>query len=216
MTVTMALVDYVPVILFAISGIMIMRDMYNKMSKGAFALTSAGIIMIVVAGAFKATWKLLYAAAVCDFVPLNKAFFPMQATGFLLLGVGLIAAAFVNQGKGKAYCVMPVLALPALMVVAPGEYSGTMIFVALMVLGCLGMCMSLAVIAARMKKASAVALFVISFVLLMGMGYLSSRDVGTDAGKNWAAEGTNLLAQLTLLGGLTVLRKGGLRERKSL
>ena len=37
-TVSMALVDYIPVICFAIAAVILLRDLYNKMSKGAFAL----------------------------------------------------------------------------------------------------------------------------------------------------------------------------------
>lgn len=206
MTVTMALVDFIPVVLFAVSGVMLMRDLYNKMSKGAFALVSAGVIMIVVAGCFKAAWKLLYAASICDFDPLNRCFFPMQSTGFILLGLGMVAALCFPQGRGRAYGLALV----------PALYSGTMLFVGVMVLGTLAFCGSLTVIAARMKKKSAVVLFVLAFVLLMGMGYLSSRNVGMDAAKNWIAEGTNILAQLTLLGGLSVLHGAGLAQRTSL
>ena len=36
-SVTMALVDYIPVIFFAVAAVILMRDLYNKMSKGAFA-----------------------------------------------------------------------------------------------------------------------------------------------------------------------------------
>ena len=63
----MALVDYVPVLLFAAAAMLLQRDLYDKMSKGAFALFAAGTINIFCAGLLKATWKLLYAAGVCDF-----------------------------------------------------------------------------------------------------------------------------------------------------
>ena len=36
-SVSMALVDYIPVIVFAVATIILQRDLYNKMSKGAFA-----------------------------------------------------------------------------------------------------------------------------------------------------------------------------------
>ena len=40
-SVSMALVDYIPVIFFAVAAVVLMRDLYNKMSKGAFALFAA-------------------------------------------------------------------------------------------------------------------------------------------------------------------------------
>ncbi len=86
----MAIVDFIPVLLFALFGVGLMRDLYNKLSKGAFALLSAGVLMIVTAGGYKALWKLLYALEVCDFKMLNRAFFPMQSTGFMLLGLRML------------------------------------------------------------------------------------------------------------------------------
>ena len=38
-SVSMALVDFIPVILFAVAAVILMRTLYNKMSKGAFALS---------------------------------------------------------------------------------------------------------------------------------------------------------------------------------
>ena len=90
-SVSMALVDYIPVLFFAAAAVILMRDLHNKMSKGAFALFSAGVINVTIAGALKATWKLLYAAGVCDFQALNAMFFPVQSIGFLLAGVGILA-----------------------------------------------------------------------------------------------------------------------------
>ncbi len=65
-SVSMAIVDYIPVAFFAIASVILMRDLYNKMSKGAFALFAAGMINITCAGALKATYKLLYALGTCD------------------------------------------------------------------------------------------------------------------------------------------------------
>ena len=45
-SISMALVDYIPVIFFGIAAVILMRDLYNKMCKGAFALFSAGMINV--------------------------------------------------------------------------------------------------------------------------------------------------------------------------
>ena len=76
MSLPMAIVDFIPVILFLMAAMTLLHDLYHLMSKGAFALLSAGLIIISVAGFFKATWKLLYALNICDFAALNSAFFP--------------------------------------------------------------------------------------------------------------------------------------------
>ena len=199
----MALVDYIPVVLFLITAVILQRDLYNKMSKGAFALFCAGTIMVFIAGFFKATWKLLYAANICDFEKLNHAFFPMQASGFLLASIGLIAMYFFKQKKGNE----TLLSAAA----APAVYSGTMIFVAMMTLGVLGICTVLALVAKKMKKYAAAVIFVLAFVGMMGMGYLSSKDFA-DPSMNWIGEGVNIAAQCLLFAGVSILHKNGLQD----
>ena len=199
MTIPMALVDYIPVIFFAMSGMLLLRGLYKAMSKGAYALLAAGVLMIVCAGFFKATWKLLYAANICDFERLNQVFFPMHATGFVLAGLAMVSLLIFRQHK--AYSVAAV----------PAVFSGTMIFVGMMVLGAVGLCGSLAVIAKRMKKPAAIALFIVAFFFMMGMGYLSSKDFA-DPNMNWIAEGVNVVGQLALLLGVKTLMKAGLAD----
>ena len=104
-SVSMALVDYIPVFLFAVAAVILQRDLYNKMSKGAFALFAAGTINVAFAGALKATWKLLYALGVCDFEALNAMFFPVQSIGFLLAGIGILAMLTHKQSKSAALAV---------------------------------------------------------------------------------------------------------------
>ena len=199
MSIPMALVDYIPVAFFTISGMLLLRGLYKAMSKGAYALLAAGVLMIACAGFFKATWKLLYAANLCDFERLNQVFFPMQATGFVLAGLAMVSLLVFKQHK--VYSVAA----------APAVFSGTMIFVGMMVLGAVGLCGSLAVIAKRMKKPLAVVLFILAFVFMMMMGYLSSKDFA-DPSMNWIAEGVNLVGQLVLLLGVNTLMKAGLAD----
>ena len=201
-SVSMALVDYIPVILFTIGSIILMRDLYNKMSKGAFALFSAGVIDVTLSGALKATWKLLYAAGVCDFERLNNMFFPVQSIGFLLAGLGILAMITHKQTK-KA----------AALAVVPPVYSGTLIFIILMISGLGMMQASLCVLAKKMKKSSLIVIFIISFICSLGMGYLSTKDFA-QASMNWIAEGVNLVGQLTSLIGIISLHKSGLADLK--
>ena len=198
-SVVMALVDYVPVAFFAAAAIILMRDLYNKMSKGAFALFSAGCINIVCAGALKATYKLLYAAGICDFEALNAMFFPVQSIGFLLAGIGILAMVSCKQGQGAALAV------------APPVFSGTFVFVALMVAGLGIMDVVLCILATKLKKRAVIALFVVSFFCSLCMGYLSSQDFAK-ASMNWIAEGVNVVGQGTLLTGVVLLHRNGLAE----
>ena len=89
-SIPMALVDYIPVVFFGIAAILLQKDLYNKMQKDVFALFAAGTVNIFMAGFLKATWKLLYAANICDFQALNTLFLPLQSLGFLLAGLGIV------------------------------------------------------------------------------------------------------------------------------
>ena len=198
-SVSMALVDYIPVIFFCMAAVILMRDLYHKMSKGAFALFAAGCIDIVCAGALKATYKLLYAAKVCDFEALNAMFFPVQSIGFLLAGIGILAMICHKQTKNAALAVVPPV------------FSGTFVFVGLMVAGLGIMDAVLCVLAAKLKKPKLIILFVLSFVCSLCMGYLSSQDFA-QASMNWIAEGVNIVGQGTLLWGTVLLHKNGLGE----
>lgn len=199
MTIPMALVDYIPVLFFALSALLMLKDLYHAMSKGAYALLAAGSLMIVAAGFFKATWKLLYAANICDFEALNRCFFPMQSTGFLLAGLAMVCLLIFRQQPR------------AMAVAVPAVFTGTMIFVSMMVLGALGLCVSLTIIALRMKKRSAAALFLLAFVFMMMMGYLSSKDFANPM-MNWMAEGVNVVGQGMMLLALRILHKAGLGQ----
>lgn len=199
-SIAMALVDYIPVALFAAAAVLLLRDLYNKMNKGAYAAFAAGVVDVFCAGFLKASWKLLYAANICDFQALDSLFFPLQSIGFLLAGLG-IAAMLAGRKKGGA----------RLNVVAPAAFSGTFLFVGLMVAGLGCMDAGLCVLASRLKRKGTIAIFVLSFVCCLCMGYLSSRDFA-QASMNWAAECVNIAGQGLLLWGVTVLHRSGLKD----
>ena len=196
-SVSMAFVDLVPVLLFAAAGLILMRDLYNKMSKGAFALFAAGLIDVTCAGALKALYKLLYAAGICDFTPLSQMFFPAQSIGFLLAGIGILAMLLHRQGKNAVYAA------------APPVFTGTFVFVSFMVLGLGLLDGALCVLMRKLKKPGLIPFFLISFVASLCMGYLSSRDFAK-ASMNWIAEGTNVIGQGAFLIGAILAHQQGL------
>ena len=200
-SIAMALVDYIPVLLFAAAAVILLRDLHSKMTRSAYTLFSAGVIDVTLAGALKATWKLLYAAGVCDFTALNAMFFPVQSIGFLLAGVGLLMLLLRRPAKNAALAV------------APPVFSGTFVFVGLMVAGLGVMDAMLCILAVKVKKPWLIAIFVLSFVCSLGMGYLSSKDFA-EAAMNWIAEGVNVVGQGTLLLGAVLLHKAGLADLK--
>ena len=197
-TIPMALMDYVPVIFFAVTAVLLLRDLYNKMFKGAYALLAAGSVNVFLAGFCKATWKLLYAANICDFVALEEMFLPVNSIGLLLVGLSLIGM-LLHKRKG------------AMLSVAPVVFSGSAVFIAMMVVGLGGLCVGLSVISAKMKKGAVMILFILSFVCAMGMGYMSSQD-STLSWVNWVEQSINTVSQLALMAGVLLLHKAGLKD----
>ncbi len=199
-TVSMAIVDFIPVALFAVAAVILQRDLYNKMPKYAFACFAAGTVDVFLAGFLKALWKLLYALEVCDFHVLNTMFMPTQSIGLLLAGLGILLM-LTNRKKNL------------LAVAAPPVFSGTFVFVAMMIFGLGSICGCLAALAKRMNRSRLIIVFLLAFVCYLAMGYLSSRD-STKASVNWIEQGVNTLGQILLLAGVLGLHRGGLRELK--
>ena len=196
-SISMALFDYIPVAFFAIGAIILLGDFYSKMSKLAYALFSAGVINVAMAGALKATWKLLYAVEFGDVTALNAMFFPVQSIGFLLAGIAVI---LMLCDKKKAHNVVEPVSM-------------TMLCVVLMVLGLGFLDAGLCIISKKMKKPAIIAIFAVSFVCCLGMGYLSSKDF-EKASMNWIAEGVNFVGQGLFLLGVWMLHKAGLADLK--
>ena len=192
-TIEMALVDYIPVAFFAIAAVILMRDLKNKMTALNFLVFSLGVSGVAIAGACKATWKLIYAASNVDVSFLNKMFFPTQSIGFLLAGIGILT--MIIAKKNRVYGV------------------NTFVFIGMMVAGLGLLDAVLCVLAAKLKKGGAVIIFILSFICSLCMGYLSSQDFA-EAIWNWIAEAINVIGQGTMLIGVVMLHKNGLKELK--
>lgn len=197
-SIPMALMDFVPVIFFGVSAVLLLRDLYNKMFKGAYALLAAGSVNVFMAGFCKALWKLLYAANICDFVALEEMFMPVNSIGLLFVGLSLIGMLCWKK-KG------------AVLSVVPPVFASSMPFIMMMVVGLGGLCAGLSVVAAKMKKGPTMALFILSFVCAMAMGYMSSQD-STLGWVNWAEQSINTVSQLCLMLGVIALHKNGLKD----
>ena len=197
-TIPMALMDYVPVIFFGITAVLLLRDLYDKMFKGAYALLAAGAVNVFMAGFCKATWKLLYAAGICDFVALEEMFMPVNSLGLLFVGLSLIGMIIWKRKS-------------AVLSVAPVAFTSSMPFIMMMVVGLGGLCTGLSILSAKMKKAPVMILFILSFVCAMAMGYMSSQD-STQSWVNWVEQSINTVSQLCLMLGVIVLHKAGLKD----
>ena len=187
MTVPMALMDFVPVLLFGAAWVILYRDLKNKLNLCSGILLPLGAGLVFLAGFLKATWKMQKALGVPAVELFNKMMFPTQSVGFLLMAVGMLALMYGQRKSARSL---------------------TMVWVMLTVLGNLGASAGLVWIASKVKKA-AVPLFIVAFVCSMMMGYLSSRDFA-QASMHWIAQSVNTLGQGLLLVGALLVHKAGL------
>ncbi|MBR5755377.1 MAG: hypothetical protein IKX97_06140 [Erysipelotrichaceae bacterium] len=191
-SVPMALVDYIPVLLFLLAADRLIRDLKNKMGKAAYIMFATGSFLVVCAGFLKASYKLLYALNVGDFTWMSNQLFSNQSIGFLLAGLGIMM--YVLDRNNRAYSFLPTMALVGIMVVGLGAMDA-------------GLCF----LANKMKKRNALVCFIVSFFLSLMMGYLSSKDFDK-AFMNWMAQGINTVGQLLLYVGVSILHKAGLKD----
>ena len=114
-TVSMALFDAVPVLLFG--GSMILAGL--KFRHPLFIL---GAVLSTLAGCMKVTWKLIIGLKKKDLRWLDRPFVPMQAAGFLLMlsSVLLSVKKIPWAGVWSAVSSLPAAALYALWIIMLG------------------------------------------------------------------------------------------------
>lgn len=108
-TVWMAIVDAMPVVVFLLAAIIIMKDQSEEIEeKGIwnYTLLSSGALMLFSGAILKVAWKTLYALNVCDYTTLAESFFPMQTLGFTLMSMGVLG--YLCKDKKKATIVKAV------------------------------------------------------------------------------------------------------------
>ena len=201
-TVPMAIVDFIPVVMFFLAACLLLKDLYNKMTKGEYAILATGSIMVLIGVLYKALWKILYALCICDYPLLSESFLPIQGTGFLLVFLALIGMFTPHNKKNvtlNSAVVVPVL-------------DSSMPFVILQIIGCAGMQFTLFGISLKMKKKNAAVCYVVAFIFMLAMGYLSAKFNDTP-GMHWVAQLTNTISQGALLLGTWILHKNGLKEK---
>ena len=219
-SIPMAVFDLLPVVFFIAGTMTIAGDMKQKMTLPSRILFVGGSWIVCAAGLLKALYKLIYSLGLGDPAWMSGQFFYNQAFGFLLAGIGLTLAVTrldkaqvggadssgsgsnsdgagsgsSGSGSGKLYSIVPI---------------PVMALVGMMVAGLAALDASLCFLAAKLKKRSALVLFIVSFFLCLGMGYLSSKNF-EKASMNWIAEGVNAVGQLAFLAGCGILHEAGL------
>ena len=209
----MGIVDLVPVVLFALAGCILIKELFNHLKKPFAVMLCSGVTLSLTAGVFKATWKILLALNVCDFYPFDVMFMPTQSLGFVLMGIGLLSLLFEKKQKGRAVNVtaLPLLLL-SIFATPVRQENGTIAFIVLLVVGELMIATSLSYLAMKNKNWLCLVLFIVSCIALIVMGAmkpLSEKLSMSVTTANWVEEGINIVAQSTLLIGAYLLSKKG-------
>ena len=210
----MGLVDLLPVILFALAGCIIIKEMFNKLRKPFAVMVCSGVTLSLTAGLFKAIWKILLALNVCDFYPFNIMFMPTQSLGFVLMGVGLLSLLFpIKKAKEEKVNMIVWPLLIAILAGTPAtQVDGNIAFIAMLVIGEAMIATSLSYLAVKNKKWLCLVLFIVSFIGLMIMGAmkpLSTKMSLSVTAANWIEQSVNIVAQVSLLAGCFLLNKKG-------
>lgn len=203
-TFAMAFVDCIPVALFLIAAIILQRDLYHVLTKGAYSLVAAGSIMAFTGGAFKAAWKMLYALGVCDYVLLDHSLFTLQGPGFLLFFLGLLGL-YLKGGRKEGVTLGSV---------SPAVVTSSLPFIVLQVIGLGGAQLALGIFGWKKGNKGALALYLTAFVFMLGMGYLGAK-FDDSSGMHWIAQLTNVISMSTFLLGTLRMRKTGYETRNS-
>lgn len=204
-TVAMALVDCVPVVLFLVAAVILQRDLYDQLPKGAYSLVAAGSIMAFLGGFMKALWKILYATGVCDYVLLDHALFTLQGPGFLLFFLGLTGLFWKGEKNASS-----ALAAGA----APAATTTSIPFIVMQVVGLGGAQVLLAVAGARRGARLAPVAFAFAFVFMLGMGYLGAK-FDDSSSMHWVAQLTNTLSMACFLWGTLMLHAADPKKKEN-
>ena len=200
--------------MFALAGCIIIKELFNALKKPFAVMLCSGVTLSLTAGLFKTVWKILLSLNVCDFYPFDVMFMPTQSLGFILMGIGLLSLLFEKKQKGELNVnafSLPLLLLPILSTPARQE-NGSIVFIALLVIGELMIATSLSYLAIKNKNWLCLVLFIVSCIALIVMGAMKPLSTKLDMNvttANWVEEAINIVAQGTLLVGTYLLSKKG-------
>lgn len=213
--------DIIPVVLFLLGSVILLRLFYSKMVKGCYCLLAAGSIMVFNAGVLKAIHKICMGAFRIDYIILDKQFTPTQSIGFVLLFLAFIGM-FTSKNKDHIQgSKFPIIALPALLVLADeiikGDsgfpaFTSTLPFIVCMIIGASGFLIMLMVYTIKSKMKAAPILFGISILFMIAMGYLSTMRTFEGA---WLQISCNICYQTCYFLGCLLLKKREVHSAKN-
>ena len=201
-TVSLALVDFLPVIFSAIGFYFIIR-MIGFIDTVQGKAAAFGAILVVIGGLLKATWKIAIAASGADIRWMDNGMFAWMAPGYTLLAWGIWQAVRTVRGK-KALHAWLVPAIIGLLTLAASAYLATSnpeseawkrILLGVMVLASILTSILLIVFAFRQKLKLAGALFIINLIIIFVMNGMARMPHQTIT-LQWIEEGINTVSWL--------------------
>lgn len=206
-TVSLALADFIPVVLYIIAMLIVTKAMKPHMPAVLNTVLRISTVTVFVTGIIKASAKLLDVTgngiSALDSI-LDKYYFPSLVTLYFIAGVSvLISLTERSQKKIKTpvkVIIYSLLAVVFLKTAAGFADTGknTMTFVMIMMIGNLLFWGCLSFFSFRNRIPAAGVLFIVTFVFLMYMGYMNTKDF-SDAKTHWMAESVNITAQIFMV-----------------
>lgn len=203
----MAIIDFIPVILFMGAMAYVIKMAYRRIKTVYFAILTGGVFVSFMGGLAKCTWKLIYAHGM-DFVPLNTAFVLYQTAGFLLICIGVIALLSADVSEKRklsknvllSVSIFPIVSIFAAIEVITIDKPSFLWYI-VMALFTVIYLVVLSVIAFRYRNFKSALLFYGSMVFMFGMVGLRSKfdQGGSWESINWVAQICNSLTQMQLL-----------------
>ena len=207
-----SLYDLIPIALFMVGAVVLLRCLYNKMVKGNYALLAAGSIMVFAAGFLKAMQKFIIGVSGYNYNILDRQFTSTQSIGFALMFVALIGMFTSYNKKYTKVSISVLVPLIAIVTFAEAEapvlkeFTDTMPFIVLMIIGAAGTLVMMMIISIKRKDILSAVLFGLAIVFMVGMGYLSTKASWVG---NWIAISVNIVYQgLFMIACLRLQKKG--------
>ena len=185
----LCLLDFVPNLAFIIGGFFLYS--VARLGKRRYPIITIGLgtLLVFLGGTLKAIWKLLFTLRVADIQIMSNAQFILDAPGFLLMFLGVIALARdLRLHPQTALAAMAVWKMPFLLV---------------MTVCSLGMYGILSYLGFRRRAPLAGVLFVLAIVFTLGMAGMASAP--QTVSMQWVEEGINSAGQIAFAFGAYLL-----------
>lgn len=201
-TISLALVDFLPVIFSAIGYYLLFR-MASHVNEQHGRFAAFGALLIVIGGLSKATWKLIIAASGIDIRWMDNSFFVWMAPGYMFFAWSIWQTARTVQGR-KTFHVWLVPAIIAVFTLAGSYYlnisqpdspAWERVLLSMMVLASISTSILLIIFAFRRKLKLAGWFFIVNLIIILVMNGIARMPEQTIA-LQWIEESINAISWL--------------------